>query len=109
MELAHRRRTGLGERGEPAHEVVASLIQSGFTHVMLCPPISDNTIEFDPTLGRLLAPWTAGRQPLYRDELSDAEGVARRYAIYELSNEPILSIEHAADRVSSRSDGETAR
>ena len=39
MELAHRRRTGLGQRGESAREIVASLIQSGFTHVMLCPPV----------------------------------------------------------------------
>ena len=87
MELAHRRRTGLGKRGEPAREIVASLIQSGFTHVMLCPPISnDLSVEFDPTLGRLLQSWTAVRQPLYRDELSDADGVVRRYSIYELAN-----------------------
>ena len=59
MELAHRRRTGLGRRGESAVEIVASLIQSGFTHVMLCPPVSDTTVEFDPTLGQLLAPWTS--------------------------------------------------
>ncbi len=109
MELAHRRRTGLGQHGEPAREVVASLIQSGFTHVMLCPPISENTVEFDPTLGLLLGPWTAGRRPLYRDELADAEGVVRRYAIYELSNEPITNTMHAADRSSARSGGEIMR
>ena len=109
MELAHRRRTGLGRRGEPACEIVASLIQSGFTHVMLCPPISEKTVEFDPTLSRLLEPWTAGREPLYREDLADAEGVVRRYAIYELSDQRIVNSTQAADRVSSRSEGDIAR
>jgi hypothetical protein len=86
MELAHRRRTGLGARGERAPEVVASLIQAGFTHVMLCPVVSDSTVEFDSTLGTLLEPWTRARTPLYLDLLSDAEGVVRRYSIYELSD-----------------------
>jgi Dolichyl-phosphate-mannose-protein mannosyltransferase len=86
MELAHRRRTGLGLRGERAPEVVASLIQSGFTHVMLCPPVSDRTVEFDPTLGELLEPWTRDRTPLYHDLLSDADGLVRRYLIYDLSD-----------------------
>ena len=53
---------------------------------MLCPPVSETAVEFDPTLGRLLAPWTAGRTPLFHDLLSDGDGVVRRYAIYELSD-----------------------
>ena len=32
----------------------------GFTHVLLCPPVPETAVEFDPTLGRLLAPWLAG-------------------------------------------------
>jgi len=85
MELAHRRRTGLGGRGESAVEIVASLLDMGFTHVMFCPPVPETAVEFDPTLGRLLAPWLAGREPLYRRELCDGDGVLRQYAIYELS------------------------
>ena len=49
------------------------------------PPIPESAVEFDPTLGRLLAPWLAGRAPLYRDEIADPDGVVRRYAIHELS------------------------
>ena len=89
MELAHRRRTGLGARGEPAREIVASLIRSGFTHVMLCPPISDPTVEFDPTLGRLLEPWTTrSRAALSRTSSPTPTVSVRRYSIYELANEP---------------------
>jgi len=84
MELAHRRRTGLGRRGESPAEIVASLLRMGFTHVMFCPPVPETAVEFDPTLGRLLEPWLAGREPMYRRELSDGDGVLRRYAIYEL-------------------------
>ncbi len=85
MELAHRRRTGLGTRGESATEVVSRLRAAGFTHVLLAPPIPESAVEFDPTLGRLLAPWLAGRPPLYRAEIADPDGVVRRYEIHELS------------------------
>ena len=85
MELAHRRRTGLGTRGESAAEVVSRLREAGFTHVLLAPPIPESAVEFDPTLGRLLAPWLAGRSPLYRAEIADPDGVVRRYEIHELS------------------------
>jgi len=85
MELAHRRRTGLGRRGESPAEIVASLLKKRFTHVMFCPPVPETAVEFDPTLGRLLAPWLAGREPLFRRDLSDGDGVLRRYAIYELA------------------------
>ncbi len=84
MELAHRRRTGLGKRGESANQVVAELRADGFTHVMLCPPIPENAVEFDPTLSRLLGSWLAQARPLYRRDLGDADGVVRRYAIYAL-------------------------
>jgi hypothetical protein len=95
MELAHRRRTGLGRHGEGAREIVDRLCQSGFTHLMLCPPVPETAVEFDPTLGRLLAPWLAGRPPIYRQDLTDGDGVVRRYAIYELSDDrqPLLSRE----------------
>lgn len=99
MELAHRRRTGLGRRGERPDEIVERLRSEGFTHLMLCPPVPENAVEFDPTLGRLLAPWLARRQPVYRRNIADGDGVLRRYAIYELS-------EH---RVASRPPGGTTR
>jgi hypothetical protein len=91
MELAHRRRTGLGRRGEGAGEIVARLRRSGFTHLMLCPPIPEDAVEFDSTLGRLLAPWLAQRAPIYREDLTDGDGVLRRYAIYELSDDRLAS------------------
>jgi hypothetical protein len=84
MELAHRRRTGLGENGETAEAVVRRLVEAGFSHVLLCPPVPETAVEFDPTLGRLLAPWLAGRPPLFREEIADADGVVRRYAVYSL-------------------------
>ena len=40
---------------------------------MLCPPEPVNAVEFDPTLGRLLAPWLAGGpRPIYLKDLGDA-------------------------------------
>ena len=84
MELAHRRRTGLGRSGESAGAVVAHLERAGFTHLLLCPPVPETAIEFDPTLGRLLAPWLAQQAPLFHEEIADADGVIRRYAIYQL-------------------------
>jgi hypothetical protein len=84
MELAHRRRTGLGTSGESPREIVETLKNEGYTHVMFCPPVPEQAVEFDPTLGRLLSPWLAGRKPVYREDLADADGVVRRYAIYEL-------------------------
>ncbi len=88
MELAHRRRTGLGRHGESASEVVEGLRRAGFTHVLLCPPVPEDAVEFDPSLGRLLAPWLAASRPLYRRDLADADGVVRRYAIHGLSGRP---------------------
>ena len=53
--------------------------------MLLAPPIPVTAVEFDPTLGRLLAPWLAGRSPLYRAEIGDPDGVVRRYEIHALS------------------------
>ena len=89
MELALRRRTGLGGRGESAGAVVDALRDEGFSHVLLCPPEPPDAIEFDPTLGRLLAPWLDGRAPLYHERIVDPDGVARRYAIYGLDDRPV--------------------
>jgi hypothetical protein len=91
MELAHRRRTGLGHRGESPEELVRRLRESGFTHLMFCPPVPETALEFDPTLGRLLAPWLAGRTPIYREDLADGDGIVRRYAIYELPDARLVS------------------
>jgi hypothetical protein len=88
MELAHRRRTGLGRSGEPPAEVVRRLRGAGFTHLLLCPPDPETAVEFDPTLLRLIAPWLAGQTSVYREDLADADGVVRRYAIYDLSGAP---------------------
>ena len=91
MELAHRRRTGLGRRGESALAIVEGLRREGFTHLMLCPPVPEDAVEFDPTLGRRLAPWLSGRSPIYREDLADGDGVVRRYAIYELADDRLAS------------------
>ncbi len=40
---------------------------------------------------RLLAPWLDGRPPMYREDLADADGVVRRYAIYRLERLPLGS------------------
>jgi hypothetical protein len=85
MELAHRRRTGLGARGESAEMVIERLRNEGFTHLLFCPPVPETAVEFDPALGRILAPWLVHERPLYRQELADIDGVVRRYAIYDLS------------------------
>jgi hypothetical protein len=109
MELAHRRRTGLGSRGESAGTIVASLVEEGFTHVMFCPPVPETAVEFDPTLGRLLAPWLANRQPLFRRDLSDGDGLMRRYAIYELSGDGPPSLDEPGQRLSAKPDGRTMK
>jgi hypothetical protein len=88
MELAHRRRTGLGRNGESADAVVEHLERVGFTHLLLCPPVTGTTVEFDPTFGMLLAPWLARRSALFHEDIADADGVIRRYAIYSLASEP---------------------
>ncbi|MDG3002772.1 4-amino-4-deoxy-L-arabinose transferase [Paludisphaera mucosa] len=87
MELAHRRRTDLGEHGETDREVVETLRREGYTHVMLCPPQGAADVEFDATLGELLAPWLASHRPLYNEELAEPDGLVRRYSIYELGGE----------------------
>ena len=103
MELAHRRRTGLGGHGETSREIVAKLCESGFTHVMFCPPVPETAVEFDPTLGRLLEPWIAERAPLFRQDLSDGDGVLRQYAIYELDPAEPSRDRSPKDQLSARS------
>jgi hypothetical protein len=89
MELAHRRRTGLGQNGESPREIVHILKEEGYTHLMLCPPVHEAAVEFDPTLARLLSSWLAGRTPLFREDLADPDGVVRSYSIYELSDDAV--------------------
>jgi hypothetical protein len=103
MELAHRRRTGLGERGETPDEIVERLRATGFTHVMFCPPAPDASVEFDPTLSRLLGPWVAGQTALFREDLTDGDGILRHYSIFELSPR------QPQHQLSARSSGEIAR
>ena len=84
MELAHRRRTGLANRGEPPDQIAATLTERGFTHLLICPPQPEDAVEFDPTLTRTLAPWLEGQVPVYSAALTDGDGVRRAYALYEL-------------------------
>ncbi len=87
MELAHRRRTGLGRHGESAGQIIAHFREAGFTHLLLCPPVPETAVEFDATLSHLLRPWLSRRNPLYRQDLTDGDGVLRRYAIYDIGAE----------------------
>lgn len=91
MELAHRRRTGLGTNGESADEIVEVLRRRGFTHLLLCPPKGESDVEFDPTMGELLASWLAAREPLYRADLNDLDELVRSYSIYDLES-PALRV-----------------
>ncbi len=88
MELAYRRRTGLGTHEENASTITDSLRRDGFTHVLLCPPEPETAVEFDPTLSHKLASWTANRAPLYQQAITDPDGVTRRYTIYDLTDGP---------------------
>jgi hypothetical protein len=96
MELAHRRRTGLGSAKESPQVIVNHLRAEGFTHLLLCPPVPETAVEFDPTLGKLLDPWLAHESPVYREEVTDPDGVMRRYAIYRL--DPVRLAEHRDGR-----------
>ncbi len=84
MELAHRRRTRLGTRGESDRQILDHLHDQGFTHLLLCPPIPDDAVEFDPALLRLLADWLRRQAPIYAERIVDPDGVARNYQIYKL-------------------------
>ena len=89
MELAHRRRTGLGQNNESSREIVEVLRREGYTHLMMCPPVEKESVEFDPTLGQLLSPWLAARTPLFHEDLADPDGVVRSYSIYGLGDEAV--------------------
>lgn len=91
MEKAHRRRTGLGALGESPEAIIARLRDRGFTHLLLCPPQPLDAVEFDPALLDLLGPWTDSRRPLYRDAITDPDGVTRTYAVYDLAAPPALA------------------
>ncbi len=91
MELAHRRRTGLGQGGETDREIVGYLQQQGFTHLLLCPPEPETAVEFDPTLSRRLDHWLKSHRPIYERALADGDGVVRRYTIYELNDPKMMA------------------
>ena len=65
---------------------------------MFCPPVPERAVEFDPTLGTLLADWVGPRTPIYREEIADADNVVRRYTIYAL-DEPMASLPVGAGMV----------
>jgi hypothetical protein len=58
---------------------------------MLCPPVPETAVEFDPTLSKRLAPWLKTRRPLFSEPITDGDGVVRHYAIYELQSENDLA------------------
>jgi hypothetical protein len=78
-------------------------VETGFTHVMFCPPAPETAVEFDPTLGHLLGPWVDGQTAVFREDLTDGDGVLRHYAIYELS--PLTP----GHQISARSSGDVVR
>lgn len=84
MELARRRRTGLGTRGESCREIIGQLRKDRFTHLVMCPPVHEGSVEFDPGLGTLLKTWLDYHAPVYRAELADGDGIVRRYEIYDI-------------------------
>ncbi len=97
MELARRRRTGLGTRGESPDDIVDVLVKSGYTHILFCPPATANAVEFDPALSIRLASWRSSREPLYKADLVDGDGVTRCYEIFALND-------RGRDAVSERAD-----
>jgi hypothetical protein len=76
---------------------------------LFCPPVPETAVEFDPTMGRLLEPWVAGRTPLFRQDLSDGDGVLRQYAIYELNPAAPSPDPLPKDQLSTRSNEVLAR
>lgn len=97
MELAHRRRTRLGLARESADSIVSTLRQRGFTHLVLCPPIPTDAVEFDGKLGDLLAPWLQRQAPLFASNLADADGVIRHYSVYDLQATPLVARSQQGD------------
>jgi hypothetical protein len=93
MEKAHRRRTGLGTRGETPDQIIGHLANHGFTHLLLCPPDPEDAVEFDPELGRLIAPWLEHRVPIHAESITDPDGVTRRYTLYDLPEPEAIASE----------------
>lgn len=87
MELAHRRRTGLGAHEESAEDIVRRLRDEGFTHVLFCPPDPIDAVEFDPTLSSRLEHWRRSRSPLFARRLTDGDGTARNFEIFSLDDQ----------------------
>ncbi len=85
MELAHRRRTGLGKRGESADEVVEGLRRPPGSPTSCsarrCPRTPSSSTRPSAACS---PPGSPTARPLYREDLGDADGVVRRYAIYAL-------------------------
>ncbi|WP_169977847.1 ArnT family glycosyltransferase [Tautonia rosea] len=96
MEKAHRRRTGLGTRGETPEQILAHFSEEGFTHVLVCPPEPLDAIEFDPDLNTLLGSWINDQVPLYAESITDPDGVTRHYALYRLPDPTNLARTQAA-------------
>ncbi len=91
MELAHRRRTGLGRRGESPGEIVVEAARFGFHPPDALPAGARDGRRVRPDPRPAAGPWLAGRTAVYREDLTDGDGVLRRYAIYELSADRLAS------------------
>ncbi len=84
IERRHRLATGVGIPGQDPARIIESYRSEGFTHLLMCPPVPESAAFFDPALSRALEGHLASRVPLFQEEITDPEGVTRRYAIYEL-------------------------
>ncbi len=87
MELAHRRRTGLGTRGESGDQVIA---HSSSTGSPTCSSARPSRRTPSSSTRRSAGSWragSAGTRPIYRQRLTDGDGVVRRYEIYALRAE----------------------
>jgi hypothetical protein len=83
-ERRYRLKTGVGALEEPPESIIARYRADGFTHLLMSPPIPESSAQFDPLLTRRLEPWLARASPLFEREITDPDGVIRRYAIYDL-------------------------
>ena len=85
MELAHRRRTGLGRRGEQAARGRRQLDPVRLHACDALPAGFRSGRRIRPDARPAARAMDRPAQPVYHDLLTDADGVVRRYSIYELS------------------------
>jgi hypothetical protein len=97
IERRHRLVTGVGIPGQVPQEVIDAYLREGHTHLLMCPPVPESAAYFDPALSRALETWLASRSPCFEREISDPEGITRRYAIYEFRPGPTVARAEASE------------